>query len=67
MEFVSDESQAEGGFQATYEQMDGTPCGESLFKPSGKKQFQSVLDVNLSTVGTTLKDDFKIKPMCYAT
>ena len=36
MEFVSDESTAEGGFQATYEQMDGTPCGESIIKPTGK-------------------------------
>ena len=36
MEFVSDESTAEGGFQATYEQMDGTPCGENIIKPTGK-------------------------------
>lgn len=50
MEFVSDESTAEGGFQATYEQMDGTPCGESLFRPSGKKQFQSALALNRSSI-----------------
>ena len=37
MEFVSDESYAEGGFQATYEQMEGEPCGGSLFAPRGKK------------------------------
>ena len=37
MEFVSDESNAEGGFQATYEQMEGEPCGGSLIRPSGKK------------------------------
>ena len=36
MEFVSDESTAEGGFQATYEQMDGTPCGEDIIRPSGE-------------------------------
>ena len=36
MEFVSDVSRAEGGFQATYEQMDGPPCGESIIKPTGK-------------------------------
>ena len=36
MEFVSDVSRAEGGFQLTYEQMDGTPCGESIIKPTGK-------------------------------
>ena len=38
MEFVSDVSRAEGGFQATYEQMDGPPCGESIIKPTGKSQ-----------------------------
>jgi len=39
MEFVSDHSLSEGGFQATYEQMEGEPCGGSLIKPSGKKVF----------------------------